>query len=265
MPKRFDALAAIRRLPSQIKRDLPALIVNREGELEDAYMHTDHIIGHVYPNETYRLGWDGMTGDPNADLPGLPKPIEPKSAVLAGRWDSKIDFVNGEANILGGNGRYTLPEDQCELVIPDVECTPEHLAFYGSRLVKVGEPISFQANAPLPVTRVSVGKTYATNFLMDSIQGGGEFLELHDRPHFHMPLDADSDGHLIIGTKVTDAQRKISAFRIPFGFGVLMPPWVIHADSHLVGHFLVVYSVTNVFSTVTIRKSNGELARITIS
>ena len=265
MSDQLDKLAAIRNLPAEIKCDLPTLIVNRDCDAKGAFMRTENIVGHVEPYECYQLCWNGMIAKDGINLADLPTPIEPDHVVLDGEWTSEIDFVAEDANILGGNGRYTLANGQRELIIPEAACTPEHLAFYGSRLVKVGDPLLFQADAPLPVTQVSVGKNYATDYLMNSSGGGGEFLEMHDRPHFHMPLDPSSAGYLFIGTDFSNSQRKVSAFQIPFGYGVLMPPWVIHADSHLIGRFLVVYSVTSVFSTVTIRNSDGELAPIVVS
>jgi len=264
MPIQEDDFDPIHGLPTEIKRDLQTLIVNRTGECQDAFMRTERIIGHVCPGKKYRLGWDGFAQDPDANLPEKPKAVEPPHTLLNGRWDSGVEFVAKEANILGGNGRYLLPDGQIELSIKEAEPTPEHLAYYGSRLVEIGEALSFDTNAPLPVTEISVGKTYAVDFLLNSAHGGGEFLEIHDRPHFHMPLDEKSEGHLFIGNRATDSQQMVSAFRIPYGFGIMMPPWVIHADSHLVGRFLVVYSVTDAFSTVTIRRSSGELAKISV-
>ncbi len=264
MPIHPEDLGTIHGLPPEIMGNLQRLVVDRKGVSEDAFMRTDRILGHVCPGDHYRLGRDGITQDAGADVPALPKAAEPAHTVLNGRWDSDIDFVSEEANILGGNGRYTLPKGKNELCIRQAEPIPEHLAFYRARLVKFGDALNFDTDAPLPVTQISIGRTYALDFLLKSADGGGEFLETHDRPHFHMPLDEESDGHLFIGKRDTDGLTKISAFRIPFGTGIMMPPWVIHADSHLVGRYLVVYSVTDVFSTVTIRKANGELARISV-
>mgnify|MGYP006981187308 CR=1 FL=1 len=80
-----------------------------------------------------------------------------------------------------------------------------------------------------------------------------------------MPLDESAGGHLFIGKPDDDGTRKISAFKIPFGFGILMAPWAIHADSHLVGRYMVIYSATKNFSTVIVRLQNGNTARIAVS
>jgi len=264
MPIQLEDLGSIHGLPAEIESNLQRLVVDRKGISEDAFMRTERILGYVCPGDHYRLGRDGFTQDATGNVPEIPKAVEPAHTVLNGRWDSDIDFVSEEANILGGNGCYTLPDGEDELCIRQAEPNPEHLAYYGGRLVRVGDALRFDTDAPLPVTEISIGKTYAVDFLLKSANGGGEFLETHDRPHFHMPLDEEVEGHLFIGKRDADGLTKISAFQIPYGFGIMMPPWVIHADSHLVGRYLVVYSVTKTFSTVTIRKSNGDFAQISV-
>jgi len=265
MTPEYDILAPIRRLPIEIKRDLQTLIVDRTGETDDAFMRTEHFLGHVHPNQIYTLSLDGMTPAPNGVEPKLPAEIEPPHLVLQGDWDSKVDLTIDDANILGGNGRYTLSSGHDELVVPEAETTPEHLAYYGSYLVPLGGNLAFNADAPLPITVTSVGQSYAVDYLFNANHGGGEYLEVHDRPHFHMPLDEQAGGHLIIGTNDPNGAKKISAFKIPFGFGVLMAPWAIHSDAHLTGRYMVIYSATKNFSTVILRSETQDLAPIRIA
>jgi hypothetical protein len=59
--------------------------------------------------------------------------------------------------------------------------------------------------------------------------------------------------------------KKVSTFKIPFGFGVLMTPWAIHSDAHLTGRYMVIYSATKNFSTVILRAQSGALAQISVS
>jgi hypothetical protein len=257
-------IAPILNLPNEIRRELATLVVDRCGGTDDAFMRTECLLGHVNPGNIYRVGMDCPTPDPGAAPTEMPTSIAPDFAVMDGSWDFDIDYENHEANILGGNGRYVLPRQQQVLEIPEVETSAAHLAFYGCRLVKVGDTLSFDANAPLPVTITTVGKNYVADYLFREEYGGGEFLEIHDRPHFHMPLEEGAGGHMLIGKTGSDGTRVISAFRIPYGSGILTTPWAIHADSHLVGRYMVVYSVAKHFSTVIIRSSNGELARIEI-
>lgn len=264
MPSKQDYLVQTCSLPTEIRRELTTLVVDRRGASDNAFMRTECVLGYVDPDTVYRVGRKGLTPDAMAPLADMPPALVPDFAVMDGSWESEIDYKNDDANILGGNGRYVLPNDQRALNIPEVESTPAHLAFYGCRLVKVRDTVSFDANAPLPVTIISIGKTYTSDYLSREEHGGGEFLEVHDRPHFHMPLDKKATGHMLVGKTGADGVRVLSAFRIPLGYGFLTPPWAIHADSHLIGRFLVVYSVAKHFSTVIIRRSTGELASIKI-
>jgi hypothetical protein len=257
-------LIPIRNLPYEIRRELATLLVDRCGASDEAFMRTECLLGHVNPDTIYRVGMGGLTPDPGTAPTEMPKSIAPEFAVMDGSWEFDIDYENDDANILGGNGRYALPSNQHVLEIPEVEPCQAHLAFYGCRLVKVGDTLSFDTKAPLPVTITIVGKTYIADYLFRKEHGGGEFLEIHDRPHFHMPLEKEAAGHMLIGKTGSDGIRVVSAFRIPYGYGILTTPWAIHADSHLVGRYMVVYSVAKHFSTVIIRSSNGELARIEI-
>ena len=92
------------------------------------------------------------------------------------------------------------------------------------------------------------GADFPPRWLHVAEKGGGSYLEWHDRPHLHMPLDADAGGYLILGRRDGD-DYVVSAFRILFGSAVYIPPEVLHADPYLVGNYLVIYSVTKNFPT----------------
>ena len=260
----YDALAQIRELPEDLIKEIPALMVNRQGSSNESYMRTENFIGHISPNKLYHLGWSGLIEAPEGSKnTPIPEATVPDHIVVDGTWESDIDLTIEDANILGGNGVYRLKKGVDGLTIPIAKTTAENLAFYGSQLVPVGGCVSFDAPRDLPVTVVSVGEDYVGEYLFDSKYGGGAYLEVHDRPHFHMPLDPSADGHLIIGKRDDQSGSIIlSAFNVPFGCAVHMAPWTVHADSFLVGRYLVIYSVTPSFSTVIIRKQNSELAKI---
>jgi hypothetical protein len=185
--------------------------------------------------------------------------------VLTGDWDDRVRTVVEGANILGGNGCYTLAAREDTLVVPVAKTTAENLAYYGCSLLRVGDVTSFESTGDLPVTITSVGHNYVKGYLLNESLGGGAYLEVHDRPHFHMPLRADAKGHLIIGRRDTDGTRTISAFQVPFGYGIQMAPWAIHSDAHLIGRFMVIYSATASFSTLIVRKEDGALANVSFT
>lgn len=256
-----DVLAGLRSLPDDLQKDVPVLMVNRLGNTAEAYMRTENFLGYAAPGQTYQLTMEGML-PADLPLPAVPEAVKPPSLILEGDWQSEVDLTIDDANILGGNGRYLLPDGDQTLDIPVAETTAEHLAYYNSYLVPVGEALCFEATGNLPVTVTAVGQDYADEYLLDPQQGGGAYLEVHDRPHFHMPLDQQAGGYLIIGKRNADGQDEVSAFKVPFGYGVHMGPWAIHADAYLTGRYMVIYSATPEFSTVIIRKRDGELAKV---
>ncbi|MGB1236855.1 MAG: hypothetical protein ACPG4U_01520 [Pseudomonadales bacterium] len=249
-------------LPEDLQHDAPVLTVNRQGESEEAFMRTECYLGYAEPDKTYRLSYQGMELAPEAQVAALPAPVKPPCTTLTGQWQSSIDLTIDDANILGGNGRYLLAEGERQLEIAIAECTAEHLAYYGCHLVPVGEALRFDSTGNLPLTITAVGATYPQDYLLRPQLGGGAYLEVHDRPHFHMPMDPSCGGYLIVGKRNGDALDEVSAFQIPYGYGVHMAPWVIHSDAYLVGRYMVIYSATPEFSTVIVRKSDGELAEV---
>ncbi|MEH6443147.1 MAG: hypothetical protein V7784_04535 [Oceanospirillaceae bacterium] len=257
-----DIFQNLRKLPADLQQALHILIIDRLGNSEDAYMRTENIIGYAEPSKTYQVGLAGMLEAPELDIPAMPEPMAPPRTPLTGQWYSAIDLTIKDANILGGNGRYVLQQGDEQLEIPIADATPEHLAYYKCHLVKVGEAVRFESTGNLPLTITCVGKDYAPGYLLDSNIGGGAYLEIHDRPHFHMPLDADCGGYLILGQENAQGVKEISAFKIPFGYAIHMSPWTIHADSYLVGRYMVIFSATPEFSTVIIRQQNGDLAGV---
>ncbi|WP_261843958.1 hypothetical protein [Aliamphritea ceti] len=257
-----DVLAGLRALPEDLQKDVPVLMVNRIGNTDQAYMRTENFLGYAAPDEVYQLTMEGMITAADMQVQPMPEAVKPPSLELTGDWQSEVDLTIDDANILGGNGRYLLPKGDETLDIPVAETTAEHLAYYNSYLVPVGEALSFKSSGNLPVTVTAVGEDYAEEYLLDPAQGGGAYLEVHDRPHFHMPLDETAGGYLIIGKRNADGKDEVSAFQVPFGYGLHMGPWAIHADAYLVGRYMVIYSATSEFSTVILRKSCGELAKV---
>jgi hypothetical protein len=251
-------------LPDDILLTVDKLVVNRRGKDRQSYMFTESIIGHVKPGQCYRLHDDNLTklnqectkesGPDNLHAP-------PPCVRLSGVWNSDEKLGSPDANILGGLGTLTL--DQTDLAIPLAPTTASALAFYGARLLEVGDTIAFEANQNLPVTVMNIGPNYVADYLHIDGKGCGAFLEYHDRPHLHMPLEDTASGHLLLGRYV-DKHYLLSAFSIPYRHAIYTPPYALHADPYLVGRYLVIYSVTERYSTVVFRSKSGGLVKTRI-
>ncbi|WP_065432209.1 hypothetical protein [Vibrio scophthalmi] len=124
----------------------------------------------------------------------------------------------------------------------------------------MGDLVFVRSTGNLPITITPIGDTYVKDYLLEAAHGGGTYLEEHDRPHFHMPIDKFASGFLIIG-KETDSVRELSAFKYLTDMD-RNGSWTIHSDAYLVGRYMVIYSATPEFSTVILRKKDKSLAAI---
>jgi hypothetical protein len=249
-------------LPPDLIADLDGLIVDRHGASADAFMVTEDIIGHVVPGNAYRLTLDGLVA--TADAPNAPVPVEPTPpphVVIDGVWQGIGESEAIDANILGGFGSFTLGTAETAVAIPEAPATAAMLAWYGAHLVAVGDVLALDATGNLPVTVTAVGESYVDDYVMVEGLGDGFYIEVHDRPHLHMPMDPDAHGHLVFGRNLDGGRYALSGFRVPYGHAVIMSPHIIHTDACLVGRYMVIYSITKDFSTVILHASTGEIAK----
>ena len=260
-----DNLKNIRNLSPSILANLNKLIVNRMGKTKDAYMLTRDIVSFVSPNQTYRLEADMTLHAVASSLRTchsesenvLKKPIH---AVLTGIWHSQETTFNPNANILGGMGMLVLHDNQ-SAQIPVVTATSENLAFYNARLLSVDDTRIFETKQDLPLTETTIGPDYVKLYLSQSQEGGGEYIEHHEEPHLWAPKHANCGGHILLG-KQEKGKFYFTGFRIPFGHAVYLSPHTLHSDAYLIGDYLVVYTVTEAYSTVIIRDEAKQLKRL---
>lgn len=253
-------------LPPAILADVEHLAVDRRGAGKDAFMVTYRIDGHVAPGVPYMLTPGKLVAaadDSVAEAGTRPSAAveTPPRARLSGNWNTDVAVETEQANILGDVGILTL--DTATVSIPEAPPTAGMMAYYGACLLNMGETVRFETDADLPVALMEIGAGYVGEYLHVAEKGGGSYLEWHDRPHLHMPLDADAGGHLILGRRDGE-DYLVSAFRIPFGSAVYMPPEVLHADPYLVGNYLVIYSVTENFSNAVLRSPDGGVVDVRI-
>lgn len=241
---------------AQFGADLDRIVVDRQGEHPAAFMTTVGVSGMVDGLGTYVIGSQGIQSvEAQTIEPQAVVPRQPPQVVFQGRWLSAAEGAESGNNILGQNGR--LEVDALRLEIPEAKATPEHLAYYGAKLVAFGEPFQFETAEPMPTTTMAIGSHYVDGFITDQEKGGGVYLEHHNLPHFHMPLNDDASGHLILGKRSESGLFEVSAFPIPYGFGIYTGPEVLHDDAFLVGDYEVVYGLAPEFSTVTLYQSQS--------
>lgn len=258
-----DNLKNIRNLSPSILSNLGKLIVNRIGETSEACMLTRDIVGFVSPKQTYRF-------DANITLnrcESLPQNLDQKNvytqpvhAVLTGIWDSQEFSFNVNANILGGMGMLVLHDDQ-SVKIPVITATAEDLAFYNARLLSIGDTVVFETKQDLPLTETSIGHDYVNLYLSQAERGGGEYIEHHEEPHLWAPKSSNCGGHILLG-KHAQGKFYFTGFRIPFKHAVYLSPHTLHSDAYLVGDYLVVYTVTDAYSTVLFRDEAKQPKRL---
>lgn len=237
------------------------LWLNRLGNSEQAFMRTHHLISYMIPDTSYQIYIDKVIPIEYTVLPRRVRRTKPPPHLtFEGLWiDSEHSYHT--ASILGGIGSLVT---RCrKLQVPAVQATQETLSYFHARLVKEGGIITIHSPGPLIMTDLSVGEAYVHDYIMVEDLGGGAYLEYHDTPHFHMPASSESEGYLLLGEKRND-KLLLTAFKIPFGYGVYTPPNVIHSDAYLIGRYMVMYTFTERFSTVHLKDLNGEMTELTI-
>lgn len=258
-----DNLKNIRNLSPSILANLPKLIVNRVGKSKDACMLTRDIISFVSPNQTYRFASD-MTlqvSAPSSRAYQLQnEKTKPPHAVLTGDWQNQESTFNANANILGGMGMLVLHDNQ-SVQIPVVTATRENLAFYNACLLSIDDTLVFETQQDLPLTETTIGSDYVSLYLSQPQGGGGEYIEHHAEPHLWAPKHANCGGHILLGKQEED-QFYFTGFRIPFGHAIYLSPHTLHSDAYLIGDYLVVYTITDAYSTVIIRDESKQLKRL---
>jgi hypothetical protein len=244
------------------------IFVDRKGKTANSYMRTIKLINIVKPQKNYLLTKNNMVE--TEEFPNIINATELenlKKITIDGIWDNCTHEKRGEqSNVLGLNG--SLYTKISSLSIPVSETTINNLKYYGAKMIKVGDVFNMETDRELPVTIMKIGNDYVNNYIYED--GDGVYLEYHDTPHFHMPLNESSGGYLILGKRIetyqdnTTTYIELSAFKIPYGYAIITNPYVIHNDLFLVGDYMVIYTKTNDYSTVTMKNKNSKLLNVNI-
>lgn len=238
---------------------MDSIIVNRKNNHPDSYMKTISIIGYVNNNETYKITKNTLVKHvANSKSDDIKSNENLNVLKLKDTWNlNNIEDINN-SNILGSNVLFEV--NNRHINIPIINTTKENLKYFNAVLLKHNDYITINTPCQIPITTMDIGKTYVPEYLLK--KGGGCYLEYHDTPHFHMPLNNNSSGYLILGKKVND-EIHLGAFNISYGYAIYTLPFVIHCDAYLVGEYLVLYTVTPNYSTALLR-CKGEIVDVTI-
>ena len=234
-------------------------------------MITNRIIQTIYPNTVYKillkqfisLGENKLLKNNSIDeniilnsnnlIINTPKYID-----IEGLWNDEEIIQSKNSNILGNFGRFTT---MSELNIPINIANKLNVTYYGAQLYNIFDLIKFNTSEKLPLTEMIIGENYVKGFIEQKELGGGQYLETHDNPHYHSPMNSDNKGYIILG-KWVDKKIRLSAFIIPYYSSLYTPKNVIHNDANLIGKWMVVYSISKKFSTVLLRDENDECSKI---
>ena len=232
------------------------IIVNRHSDSLNSNMTTTKIVNEILPGKMYEITNDNLI---LSDFEKSSIPIEDgenEYVVIKNNWIDAKNIYTKESNILGFSGKFIANTNTIKIPIS------KNYSFFGIKMFKKGDHLNFpDLKTNIPVSYMDVGINYIDEYIMK--KAGGVYLEYHDRPHFHMPLNADSKGYMIIG-KVVDDDLLLAAFNIPFGYALYTPENIVHNDCFLLGQYLVVYSKTKYYSNVIMKNKNNEPVKVEI-
>lgn len=168
---------------------------------------------------------------------------KPETARVTADWFTATDALRAGIKVVSGSSANTFGSMGALLVpdgfkIPGVEASPENVRYYGLSLIKDGNEITVKSpECDIIMMKYDYTSIYREEFLMKKEGGGGVFVETHNFPHIHMPLNEKCEGYIVIGKKISEREFDFTAFKIPFGYALYTPPNTIHGDGTLVGEY----------------------------
>jgi hypothetical protein len=242
------------------------IFVDRKGITNNAFMKTVKLID-VFNQPNQNLLFDGFNIkntnclSNRTDFNSYPDiayvQIAGQFIKLKDNGDNKNLEVHPN-NILGSSDLF-IYNDNFE--IPEVLTNQATLNFYGCKLIKSGDVFNLQNNKPMPLFEITVGPEYVQNYLLQENLGNGFYIESHNTPHFHQPLNSNSAGYIILAKRFEN-QLIMSKFKIPLGHGLYTPPYVYHSDAYLIGDYNVIYNKADDYKTFMFRNNNNNIIKV---
>jgi len=157
----------------------------------------------------------------------------------------KIDkkYINTDTTAIDSLFSYTgileLEEEYINLKIIDKPYLYD-LTKYKIKIVKNDEPFIFNQTEinkykhtqhKLRIITYNYGKDYFKEYILKK---NGAFIEQHEFIQCITPINELCGGYAISG-RFIDNELELIGFRIPFGYTLLVEPYVLHGDSSLIG------------------------------
>lgn len=245
------------------------IFVDRIGKTPGSFMRTNKLVQVLQPDTLLKVEKNQLAVQKPGDILKNKFNLDDNDSIY---FDHDVNFVKIKGkfiksflaektsnNILGKNDFFIT---DCEFItIPETKTTQETLETFGCKLIKSEEIFSFNYKQELPLFEVSIGPDYVQEYLLQPGYGNGFYIEKHNTPHYHQPLDVNSCGFLILGL-IVDDDLILTKFKIPYGYGVYMEPETLHSDAFLVGNYNVVYTKTSDYSTYLFVNPNNSIVHV---
>ena len=233
------------------------IFVNRKGISNNAFMKTIKLI-EVFEKPNQNLLFDGKNIIATENVSNKIQSntnIEIVKVQIVGKFVKLTNKCIRDNNILGSSDLFIYDNN---LNIPEMNTNPENLNYYGAVLINSKDIFNLQNTKPMPLFEISVGQNYVQDYLLQENLGNGFYIESHNTPHYHQPLNEFSSGYMILAKK-HDNNLIMSKFKIPFGSALYTPPNIYHSDAFLVGDYNVIYNKADNYETYMFRNYQNKI------
>ena len=246
------------------------LMIHRKGETENAFMKTNHCIAIIPPYSYCMLfntvlsvvNCDNDSDDNDISSKNIPIPYQCCIPVIETERNAAKNVDN---NILGSNHILNTLNRIEQISIPIAECNSTNLSYYGAKLITPERPYFTLDNAlPMPLFNMTIGCDYIKDYLIQPGLGNGFYMEKHNTPHIHIPVDNSSSGYYILGT-IIDNSLYATAFQIPVNCAIYTPSNIYHCDAALIGNWNVMYACASQYITYIIHNNDNTIPTLKLT